>query len=463
VRSVFLANLGCPKNRVDGEEILGRLVSSGWAVATDPENADVLLVNTCTFISDATKESLLVISELAELKRERSDVRLVVVGCLPQRFPEELYEELPEVDGFAGIEAAGVIESVLDSACRGCRVSSVGQPYRSAVAPLPRLRTEPRHVGYLKIADGCDHRCSFCVIPSVRGPFRSRELADVVEEARMLVDDGARELVLTAQDTSCYGTDLGSDVRLQDLLYALDDCSGANWIRILYAHPDGITPDLAGAIADIESVVPYLDMPVQHLLSPVLKRMGRRHDGDEIVRIVSDLRARVLDLALRTTILVGFPGETDEDFEVLMEGLSELRFERLGAFAYSREEGTAAVRLPDQVPKTTAHERLDTVMSLQYEIHMERNESLIGSTLRVMVDGCDQERDGAMLARTVHDAPEIDSAVVTPGVNREPGELLDVRVVATEGYDLIAEPDKGRTNLLTDSRDSRRFDVREVP
>lgn len=414
---VFLSQLGCPKNLIDGERMLGSLVRAGYEVVGNPEEADVLLVNTCGFILPAKEESIEAILEAGEVKR-RTGAKLVVVGCLAQRYKKELEEELPEADLILGLEEEKFIALHID-----------GLLGRTPSAPSwdGRYRLTPKHTAYLKLSEGCDNRCTYCTIPLIRGPARSVPLEEVLKEARKLADGGARELILVAQDVANYGVDIYGRPHLVEVLEELHKIEGIKWIRLLYAHPAHVDEGLVRAFRELPKLVPYLDMPVQHISDRILRRMGRRVTGGRIRELIAALREDP-DFCIRTTVLVGFPGETEEEFRELLKFIEEAEFDRLGAFAYSKEEGTPAASLPDQIPDEVRNGRLEEVMRLQQEVSLRRNRRWVGRTLEVLVEG-----EG--VGRSFRDAPEVDGVVYFDG-EAEVGKFVEVRIEDVDPYDL---------------------------
>ena len=419
---VCLISLGCVKNQVDSEHFLGRLTEGGAVICSEPDDADVIVVNTCGFILPAKQESVDTILEMAQHKEHGRCRRLVVAGCLVARHEDELRQELPEVDAFVGVGDT-------DALARACGL----QP---GVGPAPRLRFGLHHVGYLRISDGCDNRCAYCTIPLIRGPLRSRSVADVLSEADDLIADDAREMVVIGQDTTSYGLDRGR-AELPSLLTRIADRVGDRWLRLMYTHPAHFTRELISAFADAPQLCPYVDLPLQHLADPVLKRMGRRVTQRQVLDLIDDLRQRVPDIAIRTTFIVGFPGETDRDFAEMMRRVEHTRFDHLGAFAYSREEGTPAAGMPNQVDEDTAQARLDALMDIQYGIVSSRHSQRLGQTVTVLIDG--PSDDGRSIGRTRGQAPDVDSVVLISGCCAEPGAVGYVRITGAEDYDLVGQ------------------------
>lgn len=431
---VYLQSLGCPKNLVDSEIMLGLVRQAGGAIVTDPEVADVLVVNTCGFIGPAKRESIDAILDLARLKQEAPGKRLIVTGCLVQRYGNELAESLPEVDAFLGTGDFHRLPEVLARP----QAKDEAAPYRGAAhllpdVQLPRVRTGDFFSAYVKVSEGCDHTCSFCIIPKIRGKHESRPIESVVSEVQALVADGVVEVNLIAQDLTAYGRDRRDGTDLVRLLRALVCVEGLRWIRLLYNYPRHVTPALLETIASEEKVCPYLDLPLQHASARILRRMRRDRDPQALRELLARIRNTVPGVAIRTAMIVGFPGETEEDFQELLEFVREQRFERLGAFAYSREEGTEAAELPDQVPERIKKQRLRTLMRLQAEIAAEQQKAQIGRTLEVLV--CGQDQRGRWYGRTATQAPEIDGVVYLDGPAAV-GEIVPVRITGASTYDL---------------------------
>jgi len=432
---VYMHTLGCPKNRVDSELMLGSLVREGFRLEQDPAQAEIIVVNTCGFLQSAEEESVEAILELAEHKREGRCRKLVVAGCMVQRHAKELAEEMPEVDHFLGTGAYGEIARVVQDAQAKRMV--VPDPDFVHSAASPRVNSLPSHTAYLKIAEGCDNACAFCIIPALRGPQRSRPIDDVVAEAAALAAQGTVELSLVAQDLTAYGYDLPGKLRLHHLLPELAKVDGIRWIRLHYAYPRDVPDALVDAIAGEPKIVKYLDMPLQHSSDRLLRSMKRGRDSVFLRELLARLRARVPGLALRTSLIVGLPGETDEDFDDLLRFVEEQRFERLGVFTYSREEGTPAAELPDQVPEDVKRERHARVMELQRDISAELQQAMIGRRVEVLVEGRAEETEHLLAGRHAQQAPEIDGLTyVNEGV-AYPGELVTVEITDAHEYDLV--------------------------
>jgi ribosomal protein S12 methylthiotransferase len=427
VKSVGLISLGCAKNRVDAERILGSFAAAGYQVVQDPSQAEVVVVNTCGFIREAVEESIEEILDAARLKEQGACRVLVVAGCLPQRY-RELARELPEVDFFF---TPGELEAI--------PAAIAGEPPADSTTRTARILTQLPHSTYLKIADGCSNGCSYCTIPGIRGPFCSVSPDELVAEARQLVARGAVELNLVAQDVTGYGRDRGDGAALGPLLDRLEQIRGLHWIRLLYAYPRPLPPGVAERFAGGGKVVPYLDVPVQHAHPRVLTAMHRKVGADEAEGMLLGLLDRYPDLVLRTTAIVGFPGETEAEFRALVDLARRVRFHHLGAFPYSPEEGTAAEQLPGRVPRGVVRERLDHLLEVQAEISYQRNQEFVGRDLEVLVDGLDEE--GNVIGRTYGQAPEVDGHAVIEGCPGEVtvGTFLRCRVREGAEYDLVAE------------------------
>jgi ribosomal protein S12 methylthiotransferase len=436
---VGMISLGCPKNLVDSEVMLGTLKCAGYALTSDPADADVIVVNTCTFIGPARRESIDTIIEMAEHKKYGRCRRLVVAGCMVQQSREELQSEIPEIDALVGLND---VERIAE-AC-AMEAGSRFETSRAAASYLysersPRLLATPGHSAYVKISEGCDHTCSFCAIPSFRGSQRSRSIASIVAEASRLATGGCVELNLIAQDTTDYGSDRDDGATPAGLLRALDRIDGLRWIRVLYAYPNRITPDFIAAIADSRRVARYLDLPLQHADPGMLRAMRRGGSGDSHLRLVGTLRDAVPGIALRTTLIVGFPGESEEQFATLCRFVEEARFERLGVFTYSEEKGTPAAALDDDVPPEVKEERRARIMAIQEGVASRHSAALIGSTIDVLVDGPHEESDLLLCGRSEGQAPDIDGMVIltdAPGP-LHPGEFVRVRIDEAHSHDLV--------------------------
>jgi ribosomal protein S12 methylthiotransferase len=438
-RTFAFVSLGCPKNLVDSERMLGKLAQDGFSLVPDADGADVVVVNTCGFIEPARQESLAVIREMLALKEQGRVGSVVVAGCLAERKKDELLQEVPGVDHIVGVFGREEIAQVVD------RALSQRAEQRSLFRPAPvraledtaRLRITPRHYAYLKISEGCDRTCTFCAIPSMRGKHVTKPIEAVLSEARELAADGVRELIVVAQDTTYYGMDLYGKVRLAELLRELERVEGIEWIRILYAYPIFFTDELIETLAGARKIIPYLDLPLQHISDRVLRRMQRRVDRRQIEELLAKLRAAIAGLTLRTTFIAGSPGETDAEFAELADFIRQARFERLGVFPYSYEPGTPATRLDGHLSDDVKSARRDELMALQQQVALDWSAAQVGKTIEVIVDGPDPEVPGHMLARGHADAPDIDCVVRVKGKGVQPGDLVLVKITAADDYDLV--------------------------
>jgi ribosomal protein S12 methylthiotransferase len=431
--TLYLLSLGCPKNRVDSEVMLGSLLEQGYELVQDAREAEVVLINSCAFIGEAKQESIDAILEHARLKETARCKALVVAGCLTQRYAGVLQQEMPEVDYFVGTSAYPRIAEII----RGERDRAViPDPDYIADARTPRRNSMPRWTAYVKVSEGCDNQCTFCIIPTLRGAQRSRPIADIVEEAHRLVEQGALELNLVAQDLTAYGYDLPGRPRLHDLLRALGEVP-ARWIRLHYAYPRDFPDALVDALAGQPNLARYLDMPLQHIADPVLRRMKRGRDGAFIRKLVRKLRDRVPDLTFRTSFIVGFPGESEEQFQELCDFIEETRFERVGVFQFSREEGTASFDLDGQIPQRVKASRQKKLLGIQRKISRAHQQALLGRTLDVLIDGVSEETDLLLEGRWMGQAPEIDGKVYVNRGTAAPGTIVPVRIEEAGDYDLV--------------------------
>jgi ribosomal protein S12 methylthiotransferase len=437
-KTVYTVSLGCPKNLVDTEIMLGRLTRAGWQVIDQPAAADLLLVNTCAFIEPACQEAVDTVLEMARLKGDYPDKRLVVAGCLVQRFGPELAKELPEVDLFIGVNDFPALAEILSRPPAAGRRFDQAGPY-AYLEVEPRYPATPAHLAFLKIAEGCRHRCTFCVIPQIRGPQRSRPLDTLVAEARRLATAGVRELILAAQDTTAYGREQAGHPGIAALLRELAAIDGFEWIRLLYGHPARITPELLETMAAHPRILPYLDLPIQHGHDEILRRMGRGYRRRDILDAVRRIRAVLPGATLRTTVMVGFPGETESHFQALCDLLEEVRFDHLGVFLYYQEAGTPAAGLKPQVPRREARRRANRVKALQARLVKARLRAMVGTIQKVLVEGVSPESDFLLTGRLSSQAPEIDGQVyITAGIGRI-GEIQPVRLTRALPYDLVGE------------------------
>ena len=461
---IGFVSLGCPKNLVDSEVMLGMAEKEGHEITADASQADVLVVNTCAFIDRAKQESIDTILEMAELKKQAAGRKLIVTGCMAERYREELKKEIPEIDAVLGTgEVEAFVGAVSGRPAPGTLAPGTGPS--GTVAPVtfyakppvfgvdlptyiydadtPRKRVTPGHYAYIKIAEGCDYKCAFCIIPKMRGHYRSRPVDSIVDEARRLAAQGIKELLLISQDTTFYGIDRGERGALATLLDALNTVDGIEWIRLLYLYPTTITDQVIDAMARNDKVVKYIDLPLQHASDAVLKRMKRPGTRQSYVRLLNNIRARIPNVVLRTTFIVGFPGETAEDFAELEGFVDEIGFDHLGVFTYSHEEGTSAFDLDDDVPEATKLERQERLMARQRDIVSSRQQSRLGETVRILVDGPSPEHELVLQGRLAGQAPEIDPVVYLTDCDPSTlpqGSFVDAEIVGAEEYDLVVRP-----------------------
>ena len=436
---ILFVSLGCDKNLVDTENMLGILKNKGFEFTDDEWEADIIAINTCCFIGDAKQESINTILEMAEHKKDARCKVLVVAGCLAHRYQDEIIKEIPEVDAFVGTSSYDKIADMINSVLEEKGISNfVEDANRMPMVEADRIVTTPGYYEYLKIAEGCDKHCTYCVIPKVRGSFRSFPIEYLVNQTKKLVEGGVKEIILVAQETTLYGVDLYGKKSLPKLLHNLGLIEGLEWIRILYCYPEEINDELIEAIKNEPKVCHYLDMPIQQYASDnILKRMGRRTSKQELTDIVAKLRREIPDIALRTTLITGFPGETDVDHEEVMQFIDECEFDRLGVFTYSREEDTVAAQMPDQIDEEIKEKYRDELMQLQQEISADRSAAMIGRIVRVMIEGFIPE-DNTYVGRSYKDAPNVDGLVFVE-CDRElmSGDFIDVKITGSTEYDLI--------------------------
>jgi len=435
--TVCLVSLGCAKNLVDSEVILGLLSKEGYLLTTDPLRAEILIVNTCSFIEEATREAIETIFQLSRLKKEGRCRLLVVSGCLPQRYGKVLEKELPEVDLFVGTGAFQNLPKLLSQKPR--RKSFLPKSTFLYNESTPRILSTPPFIAYLKIAEGCSNACTFCTVPKIRGSYRSRKLRSVLGEAERLADQGVQELILIAQDTTAYGRDLQDGTNLEKLLKNLVSVEGLRWIRILYSYPrtDNFTDGLLELMAQEEKICPYLDLPLQHIDDEILKRMGRRSKGAEIRSLLQKIRTFLPQVSLRSSLIVGFPGEKEGQFKALLDFVEETQFDHLGAFKYSSEEGTPASRLPHPIVESVKEERLRALMEIQKKISLKKYQGMVGQRNVVLVEGPQRKR-GVLRGRLQTQAPEIDGSVFLDG-KAQPGDWVEARMTQALPYDLVAQ------------------------
>lgn len=436
---VGIISLGCAKNRVDAEMLLYRIRNAGYKLCEDVAMADVAIINTCGFIESAKQESIEEILELSELKKEGKIKAIIVTGCLAERYKEEVMKEIPEADAVVGIGANDDIVKIIDKVLQGKKQQCFPD---KLLLPLEggRIQSTPYYYAYLKIAEGCDNHCTYCAIPMIRGKFRSRKMEDIIAEAKHLAEKGVKELVVVAQDTSLYGKDIYGELMLAKLLKKLCEIDGIRWIRVLYCYPDKITDELLQVMAEEEKIVKYLDLPLQHCNGRVLKTMNRKGNKEELVKLIAKIREKVPGIVLRTTFIAGFPTETEEEFAELENFAKEVRFERVGCFAYSQEENTPAAKLEPQIPEDVKERRAEIIMENQQEIMEEFCQKLDGKTIEVLVEGYDQYAE-CFFGRSAWDAPEVDGSVFFTVTGRKPapGEFVKVKIDDFLNCDPIGE------------------------
>jgi len=437
--NVSLVSLGCPKNLVDAEVMLGHLPAERFTIITDESRADIIVVNTCAFIREAQEESVETILEVADYKKNGHCKLLIVSGCMPQRFQAELEKELPEVDFFMGTADAPRIVELLDSHLGGGPRHEIGLPDYLYDHTTPRVTSSPYYSAYVKIAEGCANHCSYCVIPSIRGTLRSRTITSVVAETRRLVDCGVKEINLIAQDVTAFGAERDSGPELPTLLRELVKIEGLFWLRLLYAYPDGITDELLDLIAVEEKICNYLDLPIQHIDDQILAAMNRRVDESDIRSLLKRIRTRIPDITLRTSLIVGFPGETDAQFRKLLAFVEEGHFERLGVFRYSREEGTPAAQLDQQVTERTKQARVKRLMKAQARVSFRKNLALKGRIEPILVEGFSEETELLLRGRSVRQAPDVDGQVYITSGQADVGDIVNLKITDSSEYDLIGE------------------------
>lgn len=433
-KNVGMISLGCPKNQVDAEAMLAKLEKGGYKIVSDIEDSDVIIVNTCGFIDDAKREAIDTILEMGEYKKAGIISAIVVTGCLAERYQDEIIKEIPEVDAVVGIGANSDIVKICDKALCGITTSIFPNKCYLSIDDERKLST-PSHWAYLKIAEGCDNRCSYCAIPGIRGKFRSRKIESILDEAKQFADKGIKELILVAQDTTKYGQDIYGEYSLDKLLKQLVKIDGIEWIRLFYCYPERITDSLIDVIAKEDKICKYIDIPLQHSNSTVLKNMNRAGDGDSYRKLISKMRNRIPDLALRTTFMVGFPGETDEQFTDLCCFVDEVQFDKMGCFAFSPEEDTLAFDMDCQIDENVKKRRQEVLMNNQYTITENLNKKRIGRIYKVIID---EYADDKYMGRSYMDSPEIDSGIIfTSKSKHNIGDFVYVKITDYDGYDLI--------------------------
>ena len=436
--NVGFISLGCPKNQVDAELMLAKVQDAGFNIVDVAYEADIVVVNTCGFIEDAKKEAIETILEMAELKKAGDIKKILVTGCLAQRYKDEIFAEMPEVDGVMGIGANSNIVEAINTLMNNEKFESYPDKKNMPLGG-ERLLTTPQHWAYLKVADGCSNNCTYCAIPSIRGTFRSRPIDEIIDEAKKLAADGTKEIIVIAQDTTRYGLDLYGELKLPELLRKLNKIDGIEWIRILYCYPDRISDELIETMAECEKVLHYIDLPLQHADEKVLKSMNRTGDRQSLTDLIDKIRDKMPDVVLRTTFITGFPGEDESAFNSLAEFADDIQFDRLGCFAYSAEEGTPAAGFDNQIDEEIKKHRAEVIMEQQFDIMQYKQKQLIGQTLKCIVEGYDGYTD-SYFGRTWMDAPEIDSVVYFTGKgNYTEGDIVDVEIFDVNDYDLLGE------------------------
>ena len=436
---IGMVGLGCPKNQVDAEIMLDLLRAGGYEITADENQADAVIINTCGFIEDAKKEAIENILELAELKKSGSLKSIIVTGCMAERYKEQILSELPEVDAVVGLGSNKHICSVVKAALEGCPYSEFGKKTDLELNG-ERMLTTAKYSQYLRIADGCDNRCTYCAIPMIRGGYRSRKMEDILSEAEALAKGGTKEIILIAQDTTRYGEDIYHELMLPKLLNELCKIDGIEWIRILYTYPDKITDELLDTINSQPKVLKYLDIPLQHASGKVLRRMNRTGDFESLTKLIEHIRSKVPGITIRTTLIVGFPGEDEDDFEQLGRFVRTVKFDRMGSFTYSPEEGTPAAEFEDQIDEQVKHDRQEIIMTEQQTVNEELAERKIGTVQRVLVEGYDR-LNKCYFGRTEADAPEIDGKLffMSPDKQYDPGDMVNAKVTDLIDFDLIGE------------------------
>lgn len=435
-----MVSLGCPKNLVDSEVMLGIIRDKDFTVTNDPAEADIIIVNTCGFIESAKEESINTILQMSEYKTQGNCRYLIVTGCLSQRYAADLAQNIPEVDAFVGTECFTDIAWVIEQVLNGKKVMHMEKNQTAELQAMPRMLTTPDYMAYLKIAEGCDNCCSYCIIPKLRGPYTSRPYDEILAEAKELAAHGIREIIVVAQDTTRYGEDLYGKLMLPQLLKDLNDLDGIEWIRVMYCYPNNFTDELINAFATLPKVCKYVDLPLQHASNRLLSSMNRYDTKEEVEQLLHKLRSAVSGIVIRTTFIVGFPGETDDDFKELKDFVEQQRFENAGVFQYSQEEGTVAGSMPNQIPDEIKENRYHELMALQAEISEELHQEMEGKELTVVIEGFDEENPQLAIARSYREAPEIDGNIfVENAADLQVGQFVKVRVVQGFTYEMVAE------------------------
>lgn len=436
---IGLVSLGCPKNLVDSETMLGLINEQKMTITNDPAEADLIIVNTCGFIESAKEESINTILQMGAYKTEGNCKHLIITGCLGQRYAEELLESIPEADAVIGTKCYEDIAYVINRVLGGERFIMLESPQK-LLATAPRILTTPNYMAYLKIAEGCDNCCSYCIIPKLRGPYISRPLEQIVNEAKELVANGVKELIVVAQDTTRYGEDLYGELKLPELLNELNQLENLNWIRVMYCYPNNFTDELIDAFAKLDKVCKYVDLPLQHASDRLLTSMNRYDTKSEVKTLLNKLRQRIPGIAIRTTFIVGFPGETEADFEELKEFVAEQHFDNAGVFTYSQEEGTVAARMPEQITENVKEERYHELMSLQAQISEKMHQKLEETFLEVLIEGRDEDTPELAFGRSYREAPDIDGSIFVENAgNAQAGDFIKVRIMQGFTYEMVGE------------------------
>ena len=435
---VTLVSLGCPKNQVDSDIIAHSLLKAGHSTTADMTQADVCLINTCGFITSAKEEAIENIFNAVSARLENPDLKIVVTGCLAERYKDEILQDMPEVDAVVGIGAHDKLLETMEKVCRGEKLSVYG-PKTNLDITAKRIISTPRHYAYLKIAEGCSNGCYYCAIPLIRGPHRSRPMESCIEEAKWLAEEGVKEIIIVAQDITRYGEDIYGENKLAQLIQNISEIDGIQWIRLMYAYPERLGDDVIKVMAENPKVLHYLDLPIQHINDRVLKSMNRKGGSEIIMSAINRLRRAIPDITIRTSIITGYPGESEEEFTQLYDFVKEIRLERLGCFAYSEEEGTVAAKMENQIPVEERQRRADKIMELQTEIMAEKQRQLVGKDLWVICDDFDSEND-LFVCRSVYDAPEIDGEVyLDADSDIQIGDIRKVHITQSDIYDLYGE------------------------
>lgn len=438
-KSVWIENLGCPKNEVDGERMEFLLSRRGYKITGDESQADILILNTCGFIHSAKEESIEELFNLIALNNRNGKKKIILCGCLAQRYSEELWNNLPEVDALFGISEIDSVNLVCSSVLKGEKFFKISSPEKNNGVRFTKRTIQRRPYAYIKIADGCDNDCSYCAIPKIRGRFRSKRMSHILDEARQLTEKGVKEVNLIAQDTTLYGMDLYGEKRLPQLLSSLAEIPKVRWIRLLYTHPAHFSDELIDQVASNNKVCQYVDLPLQHISDEILTKMNRRVTRQNVERLVFKLKERIPNLTLRTSFIVGFPGENKAHFEELLRFVEDIRFDKLGAFAYSREEETKAYNFKGQLAAKIKQERLDQLMLAQQRIAFEKNEERVGKTFKVLIESKSEEKEGFFVGRSQSEAPEVDGVFLVRGDQVKPGRFTEVKVEGYSDYDLMAQ------------------------